>query len=105
MLRIYSCIQGTIEGDEIMVDIDQQMQEANDVQTINSLIEQLTDKLNKVVGTVCEVYSRIVGYYRNVGNWNQGKSQEFEERVSFTMPDKVEIRDEEHTQIIYGIGA
>jgi len=73
-----------------MADIDQQIQEASDVQAINNLIEQLTDKLSRVVGTVCEVYSRIVGYYRNVGNWNQGKSQEFEERVSFTVPDKIE---------------
>jgi isocitrate dehydrogenase kinase/phosphatase len=88
-----------------MTDIDQQMQEANDVQTINKLIGQLTDKLNNTIGTVCEVYSRIVGYYRNTANWNIGKSEEFKERVPFIVPDKIEIRDEEHTQIIYGIGA
>ena len=28
----------------------------------------------------CEVYSRIVGYYRPVSNWNEGKKQEFKER-------------------------
>ena len=27
-----------------------------------------------------EVYSRIVGYYRPVMNWNIGKKQEFSER-------------------------
>ncbi len=27
-----------------------------------------------------EVYSRIVGYYRPVQNWNEGKKQEFKER-------------------------
>ena len=27
-----------------------------------------------------EVYSRVVGYYRPVSNWNQGKQQEFSER-------------------------
>jgi len=31
----------------------------------------------------CEVYSRVVGYYRPVQNWNQGKRQEFNERVEF----------------------
>ncbi|BAT71427.1 conserved hypothetical protein [Thermosulfidibacter takaii ABI70S6] len=28
----------------------------------------------------CEVYSRVVGYYRPVSNWNIGKRQEFKER-------------------------
>jgi len=27
-----------------------------------------------------EVYSRVVGYYRPVQNWNRGKQQEFSER-------------------------
>ena len=31
----------------------------------------------------CEVYSRIVGYFRPVNNWNNGKKQEFSERVEF----------------------
>jgi hypothetical protein len=31
----------------------------------------------------CEVYSRIVGYFRPVENWNIGKTQEFSERVTF----------------------
>ena len=32
----------------------------------------------------CEVYSRVVGYYRPVHNWNNGKRQEFREREAFT---------------------
>jgi len=28
----------------------------------------------------CEVWSRVVGYYRPVQNWNVGKRQEFKER-------------------------
>lgn len=28
----------------------------------------------------CEVYSRVVGYYRPVQNFNEGKKQEFSER-------------------------
>jgi ribonucleoside-triphosphate reductase len=31
----------------------------------------------------CEVYSRVVGYYRLVSNWNIGKQQEFKERKEF----------------------
>ena len=31
----------------------------------------------------CEVYSRIVGYYRPVSNWNAGKKQEFNDRTTF----------------------
>jgi ribonucleoside-triphosphate reductase (formate) len=28
----------------------------------------------------CEVYSRVVGYFRPVKNWNIGKQQEFDDR-------------------------
>ena len=31
----------------------------------------------------CEVYSRVVGYYRPVSNWNNGKKQEYGERKEF----------------------
>jgi len=31
----------------------------------------------------CEVYSRVVGYYRPVQLWNIGKKQEFKERKMF----------------------
>lgn len=30
-----------------------------------------------------EVYSRVVGYYRPVQNWNIGKRQEFSERLTY----------------------
>jgi ribonucleoside-triphosphate reductase len=36
--------------------------------------------LGAVVGTPTEVYSRIVGYYRSVRNWNRGKREEYGER-------------------------
>ncbi|MBN2422566.1 ribonucleoside triphosphate reductase [Candidatus Woesearchaeota archaeon] len=32
----------------------------------------------------CEVYSRIVGYYRPVDQWNSGKKEEFKQRVMFS---------------------
>lgn len=33
--------------------------------------------------TKCEVFSRVVGYYRPVQNWNKGKAEEFKERREF----------------------
>lgn len=34
-------------------------------------------------GETTEVYSRITGYYRPVQNWNDGKRQEFKDRVEY----------------------
>ena len=30
-----------------------------------------------------EVYSRIVGYFRPIKNWNDGKKEEFKHRIMF----------------------
>ena len=38
------------------------------------------EALSTVEGTPAEVYSRIVGYYRSVRNWNRGKREEYGER-------------------------
>ncbi|MDR0399317.1 MAG: hypothetical protein LBH51_00050 [Treponema sp.] len=38
------------------------------------------ESLAAAEGTVAEVYSRIVGYYRSVRNWNRGKREEYGER-------------------------
>jgi anaerobic ribonucleoside-triphosphate reductase len=38
-------------------------------------------------GQATEVYSRIVGYYRPVQNWNLGKKSEYRERVKFNVDD------------------
>jgi ribonucleoside-triphosphate reductase len=37
----------------------------------------------KTCGKECEVFSRIVGYYRPIQNWNEGKREEFRHRVEF----------------------
>jgi len=34
-------------------------------------------------GAKTEVYSRVVGYFRPVNNWNKGKKEEFKERKTF----------------------
>jgi ribonucleoside-triphosphate reductase (formate) len=45
-------------------------------------------------GKPTEVYSRIVGYYRPVKNWNAGKKSEYLERKVFKMEeDQVEKKD------------
>ena len=35
----------------------------------------------------CEVYSRIVGYYRPQRNWHDGKKQEFADRQVYNLPE------------------
>lgn len=36
-------------------------------------------------GAKTEVYSRVVGFYRPVQQWNDGKQQEFKERKTFNI--------------------
>ena len=40
-------------------------------------------------GETTEVYSRITGYYRPVQNWNDGKTQEFKDRVVYDIANSV----------------
>jgi len=40
-------------------------------------------KVNKEVRVPVEVYSRVVGYFRPVKQWNAGKKEEFRERLTF----------------------
>jgi len=36
-----------------------------------------------VCGKSCDIYSRVVGYFRPVKNWNEGKQEEFRQRVEY----------------------
>jgi ribonucleoside-triphosphate reductase len=51
----------------------------------------------KECGEATEVYSRIVGYYRPISNWNKGKAEEFvhrkefDEKISLSSPMKGEL--------------
>ncbi len=38
-----------------------------------------------VCGKECEVYSRVVGYFRPVQNWNAGKQEEFKDRQEYAV--------------------
>ena len=57
-----------------------------DLEVIESELEAAREALSDVKGTPAEVYSRIVGYYRSVRNWNKGKREEYGQRVMF-QPD------------------
>lgn len=46
-------------------------------------------KKNKQVPA--EIYSRVVGYYRPVNQWNRGKQEEFHERKSLKIPSQVTV--------------
>lgn len=50
---------------------------------IECQIASVKEQLQNVRGEPCEVYARIVGYYRNVSNWNKGKKEEFSKRITF----------------------
>ena len=36
-------------------------------------------------GQDCEVYSRVVGYYRPIQQWHKGKQEEYKERKNFSL--------------------
>jgi len=53
------------------------------LEVIESELAEAREALSAVKGTPAEVYSRIVGYYRSVRNWNKGKREEYGQRVMF----------------------
>ena len=50
------------------------------LEDIENELAAAREALSRVEGTPAEVYSRIVGYYRSVRNWNKGKREEYGER-------------------------
>lgn len=49
-------------------------------------------------GETTEIYSRVTGYYRPVGNWNAGKSQEFKDRKVYQLDSTVESYENTPTE-------
>jgi len=41
----------------------------------------------------CEIYSRVVGYFRPVDQWNAAKRAEFEDRVPYVVERKESNED------------
>lgn len=54
-----------------------------DAETINREIAELRAQMQNVTGTKTEIYTRIVGYYRSLTNWNKGKRDEYSLRRPF----------------------
>ena len=54
-----------------------------DITEIEKELEDTREALAQAEGSQAEVYSRIVGYYRSVRNWNKGKAEEYGERKLF----------------------
>lgn len=52
-------------------------------QEIINKIEKKEKELKELKGTPCSIYSRVVGYFSVVSQWNNGKAQEFKDRVMF----------------------
>jgi hypothetical protein len=44
-----------------------------------------------------EVYSRVVGYFRPVNQWNKGKQEEFHERKQFMAKELLKVVDHEYS--------
>lgn len=42
---------------------------------------------SKIIKIPCETYSRVVGYFRPVDQWNHGKRTEFKERQDVKIPE------------------
>ncbi len=59
------------------------------LENIDSSIDKLNEKIREIESRPTEVYSRIVGYYRSVKNWNNGKSAEYKVRKTFMEPEIV----------------
>jgi len=50
--------------------------------------EKAEEKKEKVLAVKAEVYSRVVGYYRPVQDWNEGKREEFKDRNYHNIEEK-----------------
>ena len=69
------------------------------VEVIDKEINELREKMASVRGTETEVYTRIVGYYRSVRNWNKGKRDEYNHRKLFSQPGKPSLREAADTAV------
>ena len=45
-------------------------------------------------GAECEIFSRVVGYFRPIKHWNRGKQAEFNDRKNYDIKIKERIKGE-----------
>ena len=65
------------------------------VEAINAEIAELEIQLAEVQGTETEVYTRIVGYYRSLRNWNKGKREEYRHRLTYEAVNPEAVKADE----------
>jgi anaerobic ribonucleoside-triphosphate reductase len=56
-----------------------------DIDMNEKVVEKPKPQSIKNDAVPCEVYSRVVGYYRPVQAWNPGKQEEFKDRKEYTV--------------------
>jgi len=57
------------------------------MQTLSNVIDQDAESiLTPEERQACEVWTRVMGYFRPVSSFNRGKKGEFHERTSFLEP-------------------
>lgn len=60
------------------------------VQDVERELAERRKELEHVTGQETEIYSRIVGYYRSLKNWNHGKREEFRHRTTYEVDRSME---------------
>jgi ribonucleoside-triphosphate reductase len=69
----------------------------NKAAEIDNRIAELEKELESVEGTPTEIYTRIVGYYRSLKNWNRGKREEYRHRRTFDVELSLKEAPEQET--------
>ena len=62
------------------------------LQELERKIAEKTRELDSVQGRETEIYTRIVGYYRSLKNWNRGKKEEYRFRKTYEVESSMEHR-------------
>jgi len=60
-----------------------------ELKRIENQIAAKQRELDQVQGSPCEVYTRIVGYYRAVKNWNEGQAAQRKVRVNYDLKESI----------------
>jgi len=55
------------------------------IEEIDKQVGELKALLKTDLGTPCEVYQRIVGYHRDVRQWNKGQKEIYKDRKVFEL--------------------
>ena len=66
-------------------------------------IDEKKRQLESVHGRDTEIYTRIVGYYRSLKNWNKGKKEEFKERRTYEVERS--LADAPVPQVLHAVAA